>query len=156
MILKIKRYFSAYNEYCEVSVEGEYINMKLIIGNRESGAGNWFLVLHLRKCLRYFKTVDREQGIGNWEKVSCSLFWYVIPFFSKVQIGNKEPVPGSFLTIIEFILVSGFAISSACKAINDTKHNLTLCVCINEYCEFNVEGAYINMKLIIGNWFLVP
>ena len=27
---------------------------------------------------------------------------------SKVQIGNKEPVPGSFLTIIGFILVSGF------------------------------------------------
>ena len=34
----------------------------------------------------YIKTVDREQGIGN-----------------------KEPVPGSFLTIIGFILVSGFA-----------------------------------------------
>ena len=35
MILKIKRYLSAYNEYCEVSVEGAYINMKLRIGNRE-------------------------------------------------------------------------------------------------------------------------
>ena len=39
MILKIKRYLSAYNEYCEVSVEGAYINMKLRIGNRESGTG---------------------------------------------------------------------------------------------------------------------
>ena len=26
---------SAYNEYCEVNVEGAYINMKLIIWNRE-------------------------------------------------------------------------------------------------------------------------
>ena len=40
MILMIKRYLSAYNEYCEVSVEGAYINMKLRIGNRESGTGN--------------------------------------------------------------------------------------------------------------------
>ena len=44
MILKIKRYLSAYNEYCEVSVEGAYINMKLRIGNRESGTGNRELV----------------------------------------------------------------------------------------------------------------
>ena len=35
MTLSIKRYLSAYNECCEVSVEGAYINMKLIIGNRE-------------------------------------------------------------------------------------------------------------------------
>ena len=39
MILK-KRYLSAYNEYFEVSVKEAYINMKLIIGNRESGTGN--------------------------------------------------------------------------------------------------------------------
>ena len=44
MILKIKRYLSAYNEYCEVSVEGAYINMKLRIGNPESGTGNRELV----------------------------------------------------------------------------------------------------------------
>ena len=44
MILKIKRYLSAYNEYCEVSVEGAYIDMKLRIGNRESGIGNRELV----------------------------------------------------------------------------------------------------------------
>ena len=44
MILKIKRYLSAYNEYCEVSVEGAYINMKLRIRNRESGTGNRELV----------------------------------------------------------------------------------------------------------------
>ena len=48
MILKIKRYLSAYNEYYEVRVEGAYNNMKLRIGNRESGTGNrelvpWFL-----------------------------------------------------------------------------------------------------------------
>ena len=40
MILKTKRYLSAYNEYCEVSVEGAYINMKLRIWNREAGSGN--------------------------------------------------------------------------------------------------------------------
>ena len=44
MILKIKRYLSAYNEYCEVSVEGVYINIKLIIGNREPGTGSLFLI----------------------------------------------------------------------------------------------------------------
>ena len=44
MILKIKRYLSAYNEYYEVSVEGAYINMKLRIGNRESGTGSLFLI----------------------------------------------------------------------------------------------------------------
>ena len=45
MILMIKRYLSAYNEYCEVSVEGAYIYyMKLRLGNRESGTGNRELV----------------------------------------------------------------------------------------------------------------
>ena len=57
MLLKIKRYLSAYNEYCEVSVKGAYIYMKLIIGNRESGTGNWFLVPYLSKCVGYFKTI---------------------------------------------------------------------------------------------------
>ena len=57
MLLKIKRYLSAYNEYCEVSVEGAYIYMKLIIGNRESGTGNCFLVPYLSKRVRYFKTI---------------------------------------------------------------------------------------------------
>ena len=80
MLLKIKLYLSAYNEYCEVSVEGAYINIKLIIGNRESGTGN------------------------------CSLFLILVynTKVLKVQIGNKESVPGSFLTIIGFILVSVF------------------------------------------------
>ena len=35
------------------------------IGDRESGAGNQFLVPYLSKRLGYFKTVNREQGIGN-------------------------------------------------------------------------------------------
>ena len=35
MILKGYRYLSTYDEYCEVTVEGAYINMKLIIGNWE-------------------------------------------------------------------------------------------------------------------------
>ena len=70
MILKIKRYLSAYNEYYEVILEGAYINIKLIIGNWESGTGNWFLVPYLRKRLEYFKTLksetgNREPGTGN-------------------------------------------------------------------------------------------
>ena len=44
MILKIKRYLSAYNEYCEVRVDRAYTNMKLRIGNRESGTGSLFLI----------------------------------------------------------------------------------------------------------------
>ena len=95
MILMIKRYLSAYNEYCEVSVEGAYINMKLRIGNRESGTGNWFLVPYLSKRLGYLKIIDREQGIGNGELLPCSLFWYVIPIFLKCKSGirNQFPVP---------------------------------------------------------------
>ena len=62
MILMIKRYLSAYNEYCEVCVEEVYNNIKLRIGNRESGTGNWFLVPYLSKCLGYFKTVKSETG----------------------------------------------------------------------------------------------
>ena len=108
MILKI--YLSAYHEYCEASVGGAYINMKLRIGNRESGTGNWFLVPYLSKRLGYFKIIDREQGIGNREPGTGFLFLILICYtnISKVQIGNKELVPGSFLIIILFILVSGF------------------------------------------------
>ena len=110
MILKIKRYLSAYNEYCDVSVEGAYIYMKLRIVNRESGTGNWFLVPYLSKRLGYFKIIDRERGIGNREPGTSSLFLILVcnTNISKVQIGNKEPVSGSFLTIILFILVSGY------------------------------------------------
>ena len=85
MILKIKHYLSAYYGYCEVIVEGAYINMKLRIGNRESGTGNrepgtgnWSLDPYLSKRLGYIKIFDREQGTGNRELVPCSLFWYVI------------------------------------------------------------------------------
>ena len=37
---------SAYNEYCEVSVEGAFINIELIIGigNREPGTDSLFLI----------------------------------------------------------------------------------------------------------------
>ena len=55
-------------------MEGAYINVKLRIGNRESGTGNreqgtgnWFLVPFLSKRLGYFKIIDRKQGIGNPE-----------------------------------------------------------------------------------------
>ena len=44
MVLKSERYLSASNEYCEVNVEGAFINMKLIIGNRERGTSSLFLI----------------------------------------------------------------------------------------------------------------
>ena len=44
MILKSSNYLPASTEYCEVNVEGAYINMKLIIGNRESRTGSLFLI----------------------------------------------------------------------------------------------------------------
>ena len=102
MILMIKRYLSVYSEYSEVSVEGAYINMKLRIGNRESGTGNWFLVPYLSKCLGYFKIIDREQGIGDRELGTSSLFLILVcnTNISKVQIGNKQLVPGSFLLLV--------------------------------------------------------
>ena len=67
-----------------------YINIKLIIGNRESGTGNLFLVPYLRKRLGYFKLLigNRESGSGNRELVPCSLFWYIIPMFLKCK--NRE------------------------------------------------------------------
>ena len=75
-----------------------------------------------------------------------------------MQIGkfNKEPVPGSLLTIIGFILVSGFFLFH-----QHVMHKMILKIkrymsSDNEYCEVSVEGAYINMKLRIGNLGLVP
>ena len=71
-------------------MEGAFIDMKLIIGKRESGTGNWFLVPYLSKCLGYFKTVHREQGIGNRELVLCSLFGYILPMFQKCKSGIRN------------------------------------------------------------------
>ena len=107
MVLKSYRYLSAYNEYCEVNVEGAYSKMKLIIGNRESGTENWFLVSYLSKREGYFKTVDRKQGSRNRELVPCSLFWYVIPMFQKCKSGIRNQFPFLF-NIFGFILFSGF------------------------------------------------
>ena len=86
-------------------MEGAYIDIKLIIGNRESETGNWFLVPYLSKRLGYFKIL-----IGNRKSGTSSLFLILVcnTNISKVQIENKEPVPGYFLTIILFILVYGF------------------------------------------------
>ena len=77
--------------------------------NREPGSGNWFLVPYLSKRLGYLKIIDREQGIGKREPGTGSFFYILVcnTNISKVQIGNKEPVPGPFLSIILFILVSG-------------------------------------------------
>ena len=57
-----------------------------------------------------YEANNREPGIGNRESGTKSLFlnWACNKNVSKVQIGNKEPVPGSFLPIIWLILVSGF------------------------------------------------
>ena len=57
-----------------------------------------------------YEANNREPDIGNRESGTKSLFliWACNTNVSKVQIGSKEPVPGSFLTIIWLILVSGF------------------------------------------------
>ena len=57
-----------------------------------------------------YEANNRELGIGNRESGTKSLFliWACYTNVLKVQIGNKEPVPGSFLTIIWLILVCGF------------------------------------------------
>ena len=57
-----------------------------------------------------YEANNREPGIGNLKSGTKSLFliWACNTNVSKLQIGNKEPVPGSFLTIIWLILVSGF------------------------------------------------
>ena len=60
-------------------MEGANINFKLLIGNQESGTGNWLLVPYLRKRLGYFKTVKSESG--NREPETSSLFWYIILMF---------------------------------------------------------------------------
>ena len=65
MILKSYGYLSAYDEYCEVNVEGAYINRNMRIENLESGTSCLFLIL-----------------VYNTD-------------VSKVQIVNKETVPGS-------------------------------------------------------------
>ena len=109
-------------------MEGAFINMKLIIGNRESGTGNWFLVPYLSKRVGYFKTVDREQGIGNQELVTYSLFGYILPMFKKCKSGMRNQFLVPF-KLIGFILVSGFAYIISMQAFNDTK-GLMLFVCI--------------------------
>ena len=67
------------------------------------GTGNQFLVPYFSKRLKYFKTVDREPGTS-----ALLLILVNNTNVSKVQIGNKEIVPDSFLTILGFILVWGF------------------------------------------------
>ena len=78
-------------------MEGAHINMKLIIGNRESGIRNWSLVHYLSKPEGYFRTEDLEKGIGIQELVPCALLWYVKPKFQKCKSGirNQFPVPVS-------------------------------------------------------------
>ena len=57
-----------------------------------------------------YEANNREPGIANRKSGTKSFFliWACNTNVSKVQIGNKEPVPGSFLTIIWLILVFGF------------------------------------------------
>ena len=73
--------------------------------NRESGTANWFLVPYLNNRLGYFKSVNWQQGILNRELLACSIFFIYNTEVSKVQIGNKDPVHGSFLTILGFVLI---------------------------------------------------
>ena len=78
-------------------MEGAGINTKVITGNRESGTGNWFLVPYLTKRPGYFKTAkkNRKRGIGNRERETSSLFWYIRLMFQKCKSGirNQFPVP---------------------------------------------------------------
>ena len=97
MILMIKRYLSAYNEYCEVSVEGPYINMKLRIGNRESGTGNWFLVPYLTKRLGYFKTVT-----GNRKLVP----YFGILYYCFKSANQEKGTSSRFLFNYNFVYTS--------------------------------------------------
>ena len=72
----------------------------------------------LSKHLGYFKTVKSETGnresgtseTGNREPGTSSLFLILVYNANvlKVQNGNKELVPCSFLTLLGFILVCGF------------------------------------------------
>ena len=77
-------------------MEGAYINIQLIIWNRESGTGNWFFVPYLSKRLGYFKIL-----IGNRKSGTGSLFHIL-------ESNTKELVPGSLFSIIGFILLSVF------------------------------------------------
>ena len=77
IILKSYRYLSAYNEYCQVNVEGAYINNEN--DNREPGNGYrelvpWFLVSYISKRLGYFEPIKSETGIG--EPGTSSLFLF--------------------------------------------------------------------------------
>ena len=60
-------------------MEGAYSNIKLIIGNRESGTGNWFLVPYLSKRLGYFKILIWNRKSGN-----RFLFLILVCFFNYV------------------------------------------------------------------------
>ena len=65
MILKIKRYLSAYNEYCEINVDGACINLKQIIENRESGTGSLFLIRVNVWDISKLLIGNRESGTKN-------------------------------------------------------------------------------------------
>ena len=72
-------------------MEGACINIKLIIGNRESVTGNWFLVTYLTKRLGLFQNCkNRKQGIGNRERETSSLFWYIRLMFQKCKSGIRN------------------------------------------------------------------
>ena len=63
MILMIKRYLSAYNEYCEVILEGAYINIELIIWNRQLVPCSLFE--KTSQIFQNFKIGNRESGSWN-------------------------------------------------------------------------------------------
>ena len=71
-------------------MEGAFINMKLIIGNRELVPCSLFE----KTCGIYqncrSETGNREQGIGNRELVPCSLFGYILPMFQKCKSGIRN------------------------------------------------------------------
>ena len=64
-------------------MEEAQIKSNLRNGNRE-------LVTCSSKRLEYFKTIDREQAIGNRELVPCSLFGDILPMFQKCISGIRN------------------------------------------------------------------
>ena len=72
-------------------MEGANINIKLIIENRQLVPCSLF-----EKTSRVFQNCkNRKREIGNRERETSSLFWYIILMFQKCKSGirNQFPVP---------------------------------------------------------------
>lgn len=105
IIMKFVRFMQKEHIFIANWESGTYI--------RKPGASSLFLVWVNVSDISKLSIVEMESGTGIWELVSCFLFWYFGIQYqcSKVQIGNKELVSGSFLTIFRLLLVWGLVFS---------------------------------------------